>query len=258
MGASVIAQLLILVSTAAFIIVGGLVGVRLLLLARRTRQVPDWTVGLALFSIAGVAYPLVLLCRVPDLFSAGAHALVFGSAMIVAAVGYSAVFVFTRQVFRPRARWALAFAGLGTLTFMLQAGGSLVVAMGIPEPELYPELTRDWTLLRRAAAAVAFGWSGFESWIYHGRMQKRAAIGLADPLVANRFLLWAIASAGAALSTGVNAVLMMGDARALESPISLGVIAVAGLASAISLYLAFLPPRWLVRRLSTERGVAIG
>lgn len=43
-------------------------------------------------------------------------------------------------------------------------------------------------------------WSATEAFLYHDRMRHRSALGLADPIVANRFLLWAVAALCTTLS----------------------------------------------------------
>ena len=40
---------------------------------------------------------------------------------------------------------------------------------------------------------LAFAWGGFEALRYFFLLRRRQALGLADPVVTNRFLLWAIA-----------------------------------------------------------------
>ena len=73
-------------------------------------------------------------------------------------------------------------------------------------------------------------------------MRRRVRIGIGDPLVANRFLLWGIGT----LATLLVALLYIGmQLRGhYELPASLiGVSSTLVLASAIAEWLAFLPPR---------------
>ena len=51
-----------------------------------------------------------------------------------------------------------------------------------------------WYELGFWARAGAFAWPAFESGRYAAAMRRRLAIGLGDPVLADRFRLWAISS----------------------------------------------------------------
>ena len=53
-------RIVALLATVAFVFVGALVGARVLLLARRTRKLPELYVGGSLFLYAAVAQPLIV------------------------------------------------------------------------------------------------------------------------------------------------------------------------------------------------------
>jgi len=84
-------------------------------------------------------------------------------------------------------------------------------------------------------------------------MRKRQALGLADPVVTNRFLMWGVGAALASLGTGIATVTaLLTDVSPLESAAIVGSSSAHGFAAAIAIWLAFLPPapyqRWLRRR----------
>jgi len=99
-----------------------------------------------------------------------------------------------------------------------------------------------------------------ESAAYHARMQRRALLFLADPVVTNRFLLWTVWTGGLTLlPVAVTAVRVMELLAAIEAGASLGgalgssssgsLLAIRGVALlvvpviAVSLWLSFFPPR---------------
>ncbi|MCP5056291.1 MAG: hypothetical protein GY937_06135 [bacterium] len=81
-------------------------------------------------------------------------------------------------------------------------------------------------------------------------MRKRVALGLAEPLVANRFLLWAIASLCTVASVWtVNAPVFLGyepgSAGEISArSISMLVTSAFGIATICAYWLTFFPPAW--------------
>ncbi|MDX1649335.1 MAG: hypothetical protein R3263_05735, partial [Myxococcota bacterium] len=108
------------VATLAFIVVGGVVGARLLLLARRTRQLPELAVGLSLFLLSAVSYPASLAVIAGGVPLGPSRALIL-LAGVASSVAWAAVFVFTWRSFRPGSPAARAVA-LGAAGAILALG----------------------------------------------------------------------------------------------------------------------------------------
>lgn len=51
-------------------------------------------------------------------------------------------------------------------------------------------------VVQSASLALVFAWAFVEAARYHARIRRRAALDLADPVVANRFLLWTLWTGG--------------------------------------------------------------
>ena len=96
---------LLLLSTAAFILAGAAVGARLIRLALRTRQLTDLVIGLALFDLSAISYPLILVGGLGVLPLAGSR-WVMSAAGLMIALGWIGVLVFTVRAFRPGVAWA--------------------------------------------------------------------------------------------------------------------------------------------------------
>jgi hypothetical protein len=78
-------------------------------------------------------------------------------------------------------------------------------------------------------------------------MRRRARMGLGDPIVANRLLLWGIGASGIAAVTLVHLVAQLLGRYELP-PSLVGVVSALLLGTAVAEWLAFFPPRAYRRR----------
>lgn len=241
---------LALAATLLFIGVAFVVGLRLLVMARRTRGLPELTLGLALFLIVGVGYPLTLAARVVLLGQspgiAGRVLLPLGGALMN--VGWAAIWVFTWRVFRPEATWARVLASGAIAALLLLAGvtGSRAIAVEDPSVLVRPHVSGNLTLLLALASYV---WTAAESLRYWALLRRRLALGLADPVVTNRFLLWGLVSVFSFLSLVGPTLGNLAGIDVAENAVMRLTTAVAGLVCSAALALAFTPPaaytRWV-------------
>jgi len=232
-------------ATLSFVAVAAVVGTRLLMLARRTRQTPELAIGLALILVVFLGYPLQLVPLRPGIDPELAQrALVVGA--VVTALGQCCVYVFTRAVFRPREAWARALTGAAIVGILVLA---TVEVARVARGSGAVELRLDGTLLAAYLLyTLGYAWTAIEAFRYHGLLRKRQAIGLADPVVANRFLLWAVSGTSATVGLSVSiAAALLGDGALTGHPTSMLVLGLAGVTSAATTYLAFMPPAVWVR-----------
>jgi len=246
-------ELLALTSAVAFVAVGATVGVKLLRLARRTRALPETLVGASLLLLSAVAWPLLLIVSTPEPPPDVVLRIGWAGAALAMALGWSGVFLFTWRVFRSDAGWGRWLAGLG-ISVELGAGlAGAVRAVLVADPHL---LRRPWAsgLVLLVGALVVYGWTAFESFRYCALLRRRIPLGLADPLVADRFGLWGFTAmfGFVSIAPAVLAQLSGGDPN---SPSSHLVVGVFGLLSSAALYVAFLPPAAYVRRARTRAPV---
>lgn len=245
-------QLFMAAAVVALFVVWNVVGVRLLLLARRTRGFPEFALGLGLLMQAGLGYPLSVLAQ----FSGAWETEIAAFSSLFMNPGCLLVFVFTAHVFHARSRLAWAAVGAAAALLTVHGVGSAVAHAAAATPEATEAATRFWGVWILAVTGVAWGWTGVESLRYHARLRKRERLGLVDPVVRNRMALWG-AMGVIALSAVVvdTALLFSGDetARKLILPL---VTSIAGLAISGCLVLAFLPPRAYLEAL--RRGHAAG
>ena len=107
---------------------------------------------------------------------------------------------------------------------------------------------RGWFGLELLARLAAPAWMAAESLRYYGQMKKRVAIGLGDPLVANRFLLWGIGASFGVLMIVTSVAPVFLPTTHVLLPVSIVILGISGLGAAIPYWLAFFPPRAYRRR----------
>jgi hypothetical protein len=222
----------------AFVLASFAVGARLLLLSVRTGQLPEFAVGVALLTMGGIGYPAAAVARgAPDL-DVVARVALSAVAMSCMGVGTTGIAVFNWKVFRPGRAWAarlvaaLAASGVGCFVWQAVTPGFLEAAAN-RGPGL-----RGLELL----AGVSLAWASIESVSYAIKMRRRLRLGLAEPLIADRVRLWAVAIVAAQI---LNALSLA--AVALGSDIATwryggALIGPIGGVAALCMWLAFLPP----------------
>jgi hypothetical protein len=253
-------KLLMVGSILLCALVGTLVGLKLLGLAARTRKLPELAIGAGLFAYAAVSQPAVLAHQaLGEEASLGLRmglVLLRVLAFYVTLLGLS---LFTWQVFGAESRWRQALAAGLAVTALIPAGLSvwttwLQLSANAPVP-VYGRIgmTPHFVLI--------FGWVSLESLRYHSLMRKRRVLGLADPVVTNRFLVW---GAGEGVSSLV--VLALFVTIMTQGEISIGdpfvswFITSAGLVNALVWWLSFTPPTAYLRWVGGDaaEGVADG
>lgn len=219
------------------------VGGRLLWLGSRTRRLPELMIGGAFIWAGGL--PGLLLVLVEDGSGSGpaAHGGVLAAISLSLLLGVSMLCVFTWRVFRSNG-WG------GLVTFACIEAGLVIGHGGGALAALTPGSSHAATFLWIGVAfrIAAYAWAVAETTREWLAARRRCAIGLTDPIVANRMLLWAI-GLGAVLAIWVHeaVTLAMGG-----GPGSYPVIALLGFLCSGSLWLAFFPPAAYQRRLAAS------
>jgi hypothetical protein len=251
--------------TGANLLLSLVVGLRLLALARRRWRLPELSLAVyfLMSSVVGTVPQLIVYSgladpslQVPD---ATARALL-AIAVLGMAVGAAGVYVFTWKTFRPDRWWAkgIVAAGCAALaagyaTEALREGFAPVVFAGFGH----------W--LGWAGRTAAMFGVAFESFRYWRMLRRRMRLGMAEPVVTNRFLLWSVWAACGLLNylsdlamrsvyvwiTGSTTELVP-EVLARLIPWTLFATMVLGVVSAATLFLTFFPTpayrRWVESR----------
>jgi hypothetical protein len=222
--------------------------VRLARAANRSRALPELLVGIY-FLLVPVGISLSI--RVGR-FDPEAAWIVRAASNLLFTAGGVALTLFAWSVFRRDARWArvLAFAGSAALLLTW----AIAIPLGI--------YASDLSLFLLLPVYVSYVWVFAESLRSFLAFRRRERLGLADPVVVNRFLLFAIwtGSVGAITLLGVGGSILhvargtFHDGGGLADPLILGVTRLLALPIAVSIFLTFLAPAryhaWLRARAS--------
>lgn len=181
----------------AFLLVSLAVGIRLLLLWRKTRGLPELMIG-AGFLVGGAFGFIPEHLVVTGVIQGSWDGLILAIAEV--AIRSTAVLcaVFTWRVFRPESSWAR------NLTFGI--GAALTVAhLGHPGPWATAETPLAWnaSLLTAVVRSGAFAWAAGEALREGVMARRRARLGLVSPETARRFLLWGYAMLGPSCMSAV-------------------------------------------------------
>jgi hypothetical protein len=240
-------QLVGIAGLAAFLVSSLAVGLHLLALARRTRAFPELAMGSG-FVVGGflgyVPETLVVTTGwVPAAWQQG----VLLEAEAAIAFSALAMALFTWHVFRPHAPWAPPLvAGVAVL---LVAG---VLAFPAPVSRATSETELQLALATALLRCACFAWASLESLRYYRAMQRRARLGLADPVLAQRFGLWGAGAGAAALlaSTSFLSRTLLGTSA--NTPPWMVTESALGLVAAASLWRAFFAAPSLRRRVAGD------
>jgi hypothetical protein len=220
----------------AFFLASTAVSLRLLLLARRTRALPELLIGFGLLVLGSIGYPVAILVETTG--DAPTLQLAFSLLhALLQTLGQGAITVFTWRVFRPDAGWARALV----YAFF---GGVAVLA-------LWQNATPGWAAFAASKAGpwqhlpfftlFSLGWAGGEALLYHRKLVRRLGLGLADAVATNRMWLWSLSILSAFLISAIVSA-MRASGHEMD-PRSMGIVlGPLGLVSAGSMWLAFLPP----------------
>jgi hypothetical protein len=231
-----------LLPLAAMALVSLIVGFRLLALGRRSGQQPELLIALGLLLAAAVGAPLSALGRAPGLALTPLGSALFACGLAAVQVGIACFTAFTWLVFRRDALWATLLV-IGTSGVLgVEWLGLVQASASGPTLEAVLPRTRPWGVAIVGTLALAFAWTGCESFAHHARLRRRLALGLADPVVADRIRLWALASLSTVLLCAVIAGCMLAGLAPLAHGLPLGAIALAAIAASVCWTLAFLPP----------------
>jgi uncharacterized SAM-binding protein YcdF (DUF218 family) len=229
------------------------IGVRLLRLARRTRELPEAAFGWSFVLLGGLGYPLAVVARGS---LAGAAPAAAGALLALALSAQNlacfALAVGVGHVFRRESRAARVLLVALAAAYVASVAGQ-ATTLGFHG-------ARDggfFYFLGLAARALPFGWSVLESLRYHAVLRRRLPLGLASTIVTDRVRLWGVASASVFAGFVIFAAARLAGANPGTSPLVLASTSVIGVVAAVALWLAFLPPAAYLRRLD-RAALALG
>jgi hypothetical protein len=241
----ILAVILAYAGVGTFALVSLVIGVRLLLLWRRTRKLPELLIGLSFLFEAVLTNILNLLEKFSSRFPPGWHGPIHVGVVVSGCAAAVCLAIGAWRIFRPRDAWA---RNLVIVCVVALAAYSL--DSSFPHGRVYGPRNLAWWWLGIVFRAGAHAWMGLEAFLYSRMMQRRVRLGLGDPVVADRMWLWSLGGLATTLlwlAAGVARTL--GGAAGLQHPLTLEFIAAMGLVASVTNWLVFLPPQAYVRRI---------
>ncbi len=227
------------------LIVTTAVGVRLLSVARRTRQLPEALFGAA-FIAAGVSQGMGHLGQQLIWSDAGAAATAFNTFFFgIHVAGTVALWLVVWRVFR-------AGATRGIVTFAIGSFGTVVaygMRIGAGDFVTMAATSTGMQLFLLCRASI-FCWAAAEAFYQYGMLRRRARVGLGDPVVANQILLWGIAGVlSMSMSVLIGYYTIHLRLSPLGDPFATALILFLAVGTSVTMWWAFFPPglmrRWL-------------
>jgi len=242
-----IAELIVGLGAALFILTCTVVGGRLLWLARRTREIPELCIGGGLVCVAGVGTPLLLASGIGPGPVSSLNLPLVAAGLVAVLGGTLCLYAFTWRVFRADAAWAKALVILAGVAFAVIVAGSLHAFLRAPQDALSFEAASGWLAGVRIAVLGAYLWTGIESWLQYRMARRRLGLGLADPVATNRLLLWSLIGAVEVCINGADLILHLHGLSPVMDARAMAVTATGGVIASAMMYLTFLPPRAYLR-----------
>ncbi len=224
------------------VLVGTLVGLKLFGIAARSRKLPEFAIGAGLFAYAALSQPAFLAHHA--LGEEGSLGLRMGIVVVRVLAYYATLLglsLFTWQVFGARSHWRQALAASVALAASISAGLNiwanwLQLSASVPLP-----------LHARIGMAplyvLAFGWASLESLRYYRLMRRRRSLGLADPVVTNRFFVWGAGEGASSLVVlALFVAILTRSEISIADPFVSWFVVLAGLVNALVWWLTFAPP----------------
>lgn len=241
--------LLQLLGFSAFILASLVLGTRLLLLWRQTREVPELVMGSSFLTGGGLGYSawfLLALLRQGGASVEDTH-WVGVAGLALTCTGALTIAKGAQLVFCPEhgpSRW-------------LVAGFGLSMAAGLTGYAVLPQEERFYLFwLALLTAGASYSWVTAECFQLHRLLQKRSRFGLASPLLVDRARLWGLAFASVVAMIAVGYVNYLVHCSSDPGPAWVSTLQSSfGLLCAGSIWLGFFPPAFYRRRFSGSASV---
>jgi hypothetical protein len=250
-------MLAVFVGAAQVVYLAGIatLGVRLLRRGLRSGEPAERLLAAHFLLCLGLGYVLIstalAAARSPGVLAPDAITALIAAGQLCSCLGVWAGAAFTRRVFRPVEPWARAL--LGAISLVLAAGYAASAAGGGFGGGMESGAYR---LLYGSYTAVAI-WVLAEPLRYWTAMRRRLRLGLADPVVVNRFFLWSAGSLARLL------MLLVGGAPILVAHLfesvagmsfAMTTVALLGLVVVGSYWLTFFPTQAYLRLVARRAG----
>ncbi len=177
----------IYLGSAAASLVYFVLGVRLIRLGIRTRSASEWLLGLTFLAWTVSYAPWAIAVALQDQLALESQVLI--ASRIASNLGGIGIAFFPLLAFRRGSTWAKRLSVSIAICLMVgTVGSSWVGDSGGVDP-----LTNAWWWLEWIGTIAPSIWIGAEGLNHYGTSRTRVRLGLCEPIVGHRYLLWGIA-----------------------------------------------------------------
>lgn len=221
---------------AAFFVASLTVGVRLVALWLRTRELPELLIGIGVLGIGPVGFGIATVAELARTGQPGLARIAMAVAMLAISAGVFAKYLFNWRVYHPQ-RASLGFVPFAA-ALLLTGCFALDVASGLDSPfRSGPSY-----LVRTGLQIGCLLWGSAEALLYWRKMRRRLQLGLADAVVTNRFFLWGLGAGAAGVGSLVGVIGQLATGRLpIDVPWLMMSSSLHGLTAAVAMWLAFVP-----------------
>jgi len=231
------------VAMVAFVVTCSAVGLRLLWLANAGGGRPAWLCGHGFSLIALIGFPLGVLSGLGVVPVGQVHLPLCAVSLLANLLGIGSFFLFTVSVFRPGALWAHTLAGAAIAGAAMSGTGIVAAIATSPSSASSFQVTWGWAATFQGICVLCFGWMAVEGLREWWMSRRRLALGLCDPVVSHRLLMWGLFGVSTTLLCLVLAGVMLSGQPTATSPLAQVSQALFGFLSSAAAALAFFPPR---------------
>jgi hypothetical protein len=161
-------------------------GARLIRLAIRTRSASEWLLGLT-FLIWTLSYiPWVTAIALHGQLAVDSQTLI--ASRIATNLGGVGIAFFPLLAFRRGSTWAIRLSVSIAICLIVGTAGSVWVG----DPEGVEPFTNAWWWFEWVGEIAPAIWIGAEGFHHYGTSRPRIRLGLCEPIVGHRYLLWGI------------------------------------------------------------------
>ena len=212
------------------------VGVRTLMIWRRTRMIQELCIGINILSIAAGGLVLTVIDSVAGLQGHPAPWIPYALGLFGLVAHVAALWIGTWKIFRPAQRWPIPFVAIAI-------GLALIwMASGLLHNGEAATAGRSMTML--AARGAGMLWAAYECFRYSAMLRRRVALGLAQPMIAHRIWLWGVGATASIVTIGLDFASWFIAGAALSSfTIGLHLTSLFAVMGTVAIALAFFPPR---------------
>ena len=239
---------IVLLGNLGFTFASLILGIRLCLLARRTRQLPETLIGIGFLSGGFLAFTLqwvAFVLKPPEPFLT----ITFYTMRSGASLACGLLTIVAWRIFRREEAWAKIVTVAEILVLALYIFRDTIIGRGsTPEMMRHPIY---WIFT--FALAFPYLWLTVEALYYQSLIRRQWAIGLpADLVVATRMKLWALGmGAIGCMLLGLEVIRLLNNLGGARIDTRL-MISSLGLVCSICLWTAFFLPRAYLRRIEAQ------